>query len=130
MHVLVKVEGNEIGPSDGQSLPIPPQGLVFVGTKRPSHNGLTEDVVELADDTVTSGTTGHCRVWLQGGAVFATDNGSDNGTWLLGTEGARRLRSTGEAVELRLGSVLQIGRSRFRLSRLAEYGPSNQHSGE
>jgi hypothetical protein len=129
MRVLVKVEGNDNGRSDGQSLPIPPQGLVFVGTKRPSHDGLTEDVIELADDTVTSGTAGHCRVWEQGGAVFATDNGSDNGTWVLGTEGAHRLRSTGEAEELRLGSILQIGRSRFRVS-LVESDPSNQDFSE
>jgi hypothetical protein len=104
-----------ISESRAQRAPVlvPTNGsVVFVGTRSSRHDRLAATVIELMDDTVTSGTSGRCRLWEESGRLMAIDHGSDNGTWLVTGDGSNRISSTAPTV-VPAGTRIQIGRQQF-----------------
>src|SRR5690349_2863945 len=77
----------------GMRIPIEATGVVFVGELRASQQPEGARIIALNDATVTSGRNGHCRVWLNDERVVLCDCESDNGTWILNGDGARRVGS-------------------------------------
>jgi len=90
------------GPLEGRYLRLGPEPLLI---------GRAPDCSVTLPDPAASGR--HCVVRVEGESVMVADQRSTNGTFLDG----RRLEGR---AELRPGSVLQVGRSLFRLELLAD----------
>jgi hypothetical protein len=79
----------------GDAFPIPKSGLLL---------GRERGEVRFPEDPFVSST--HCRLGVEGGAVWLTDLGSSNGTFL-------QLR---EPVEIGVGEILLVGLQLFRVA--------------
>jgi hypothetical protein len=90
-------------------------GIILTGESRPNQDLAAGEFVALHDTTVSSGPRGHCRIWLEEDRVLICDNGSDNGTWILGAGTPQRVGSFRAPNSLTRGDEIAVGRCRLRL---------------